>query len=161
MANVCRSNPVSCEVLGEDPRAATPLELRRQSVRSAWPTPSVRQSVEPFARGAGAAPVLTDAYFFVLPPVPDSIIKEADYILLLARSDSLMYRFLLNWLTDEYIYPKYMGQDAVFVHLFEKRHQLDRVHDMPFPDGRLILLAHEIDVFVPFPQEMFDFPEFL
>jgi thiol-disulfide isomerase/thioredoxin len=58
----------------------------------------------------------------VLPPAPDSIIKEADYLLLLARSDSLMYRFLLNWLTDEYIYPKYMGQDAVFVYLFEKYH---------------------------------------
>jgi thiol-disulfide isomerase/thioredoxin len=33
-----------------------------------------------------------------------------------------MYKFLLNWLTDEYIYPKYMGQDAVFVHLFNKYH---------------------------------------
>ena len=58
----------------------------------------------------------------VLVPAPDSIIKEADYLLLLARSDSTMYKFLLNWLTDEYIYPKYMGQDAVFVHLFEKYH---------------------------------------
>ena len=36
----------------------------------------------------------------VLVPTPDSIIKEADYLLLLARSDSAMYRFLLNWLTD-------------------------------------------------------------
>ncbi|MEO6327631.1 MAG: redoxin domain-containing protein [Ginsengibacter sp.] len=58
----------------------------------------------------------------VLVPVPDSIIKEADYLLLLARSNTNMYQFLLNWLTDEYIYPKYMGQDAVFVHLFEKYH---------------------------------------
>ena len=33
-----------------------------------------------------------------------------------------MYKFLLNWLTDEYINPKYMGQDAIFVHLFEKYH---------------------------------------
>jgi peroxiredoxin len=33
-----------------------------------------------------------------------------------------MEKFLLNWFTDEYIYPKYMGQDAVFVHLFEKYH---------------------------------------
>lgn len=58
----------------------------------------------------------------VIPPVPDSIIKEADYLLLLSRSTPQMYRFLLNWLTDEYYYPKYMGQDAVFVHLFEKYH---------------------------------------
>jgi thiol-disulfide isomerase/thioredoxin len=58
----------------------------------------------------------------VLAPVPDSIIKEADYLLLLARSNEEMYKFLLNWLTDEYINPKYMGQDAVLVHLFEKYH---------------------------------------
>lgn len=53
---------------------------------------------------------------------PDSIIKDADYKLLLARSSPEMYKFLLNWLTDEYINPKYMGQDAIFVHLFEKYH---------------------------------------
>jgi AhpC/TSA family. len=58
----------------------------------------------------------------IVAPVPDSIIKESDYLLLLARSNQEMYKFLLNWLTDEYIYPKYMGQDAVFVHLFEKYH---------------------------------------
>ncbi len=52
----------------------------------------------------------------------DTIIKEADHLLLLARTNSEMYKFLLNWLTDEYLYPKYMGQDAVFVHLFEKYH---------------------------------------
>lgn len=53
---------------------------------------------------------------------PDSIIKEADYLLLLSRTAPGMYQYLLNWLTDEYINPKYMGQDAVFVHLFEKYH---------------------------------------
>jgi peroxiredoxin len=58
----------------------------------------------------------------VVSPVPDSIIKESDYLLLLARSSPEMYKFLLNWLTDEYINPRYMGQDAVFVHLFEKYH---------------------------------------
>lgn len=58
----------------------------------------------------------------ILVPSSDTIIKEADYLLLLARTNTEMYKFLLNWLTDEYIYPKYMGQDAVFVHLFEKYH---------------------------------------
>src|SRR6185437_11526505 len=58
----------------------------------------------------------------VLSPAPDSIIQESDYLLLRARTAPEMYKFLLNWLTDEYIYPKYMGQDAVFVHLFEKYH---------------------------------------
>ena len=58
----------------------------------------------------------------VLSPAPDTIIKESDYLLLRARTAPEMYKFLLNWLTDEYINPKYMGQDAVFVHLFEKYH---------------------------------------
>lgn len=58
----------------------------------------------------------------LLTPSADTIIKKADYLLLLARTNTEMYKFLLNWLTDEYIYPKYMGLDAVFVHLFEKYH---------------------------------------
>ncbi|MEP6583707.1 MAG: thioredoxin-like domain-containing protein [Ginsengibacter sp.] len=58
----------------------------------------------------------------VITPAPDSVIRESDYLLLRARTSPDMYKFLLNWLTDEYINPKYMGQDAVFVHLFEKYH---------------------------------------
>ena len=61
-------------------------------------------------------------YLEVVPQSADSIIKDVDYKLLLARSCPEMYKFLLNWLTDEYINPKYMGQDAVFVHLFNKYH---------------------------------------
>lgn len=61
-------------------------------------------------------------YREVISPEPDAIIKDADYKLLLARSAPEMYKFLLNWLTDEFINPRYMGQDAVFVHLFEKYH---------------------------------------
>lgn len=53
---------------------------------------------------------------------PDSVIKEADYLILLSRSNQPMYQFLINWLTDEYYQPKIMGQDKVFVHLFEKYH---------------------------------------
>jgi thiol-disulfide isomerase/thioredoxin len=61
-------------------------------------------------------------YREVISPDPDTIIKDVDYKLLLARSAPEMYKFLLNWVTDEFINPKYMGQDAVFVHLFEKYH---------------------------------------
>jgi thiol-disulfide isomerase/thioredoxin len=61
-------------------------------------------------------------YREVLPKASDSIIKDADYKLLLARSSPGMFKFLLNWLTDEYLNPKYMGQDAVFVHLWDKYH---------------------------------------
>lgn len=67
-------------------------------------------------------PKLEKYFRDVLSPTPDSIIKESDYLLLRARVAPEMYKFLLNWFTDEYIYPKYMGQDAVFVHLFETYH---------------------------------------
>ncbi|MBK7559292.1 MAG: DUF4369 domain-containing protein [Chitinophagaceae bacterium] len=61
-------------------------------------------------------------YREVISPDAESIIKDVDYKLLLARSAPEMYKFLLNWLTDNFISPRYMGQDAVFVHLFDKYH---------------------------------------
>jgi thiol-disulfide isomerase/thioredoxin len=67
-------------------------------------------------------PRLERYYRQVMPQSADSIIRDADYKLLLARTSPEMYKFMLNWLTDEYINPKYMGLDAVFVHLFEKYH---------------------------------------
>ncbi|MEO6671309.1 MAG: redoxin domain-containing protein [Ferruginibacter sp.] len=67
-------------------------------------------------------PKLERYYREVMPQDPDSIIKDADYKLLLARTAPEMYKFLLNWLTDEYLNPKYMGQDKIFVHLYEKYH---------------------------------------
>jgi peroxiredoxin len=67
-------------------------------------------------------PKLEKYYHEVITQDPDSIIQQSDYELLLARSCPEMYKFLLNWLTDEYIEPKYMGQDAVFVHLFDIYH---------------------------------------
>lgn len=61
-------------------------------------------------------------YREVIHPAPDSIIADIDYKLLLTRSAPELNRYMLNWLTDEYINPKYMGQDAIFVHLFNKYH---------------------------------------
>ncbi len=73
-------------------------------------------------------PKLERYYREVIPQASDSIIKDVDYKLLLARSCPEMYKFLLNWLTGEYINPKYMGQDAVFVHLFQKYHSQGLSH---------------------------------
>lgn len=67
-------------------------------------------------------PKLERYYRDLLVPDADSIIKEIDYQLLLARTCPEMYKFLLNWVTDEYINPKYMGQDKIFVHLYLKYH---------------------------------------
>lgn len=53
-------------------------------------------------------------------PNPDSLIKEIDHMLLYSRSAKEMYKFLMVHFVQKYINPQYMGQDAVFVHLFEK-----------------------------------------
>ncbi|MBI3882833.1 MAG: DUF5106 domain-containing protein, partial [Sphingobacteriales bacterium] len=67
-------------------------------------------------------PKLQRYYHDVISAAPDSIMAEMDYQLLLARTSPEMYKFLLNWFTDEFFNPKYMGQDAILVHLFEKYH---------------------------------------
>jgi len=53
-------------------------------------------------------------------PVSDSIIKEVDHMLLYSRTSKDMYQYLMVYFVQRYINPEYMGQDAVFVHLFEK-----------------------------------------
>lgn len=53
-------------------------------------------------------------------PQPDSIKKEIDHMLLYSRSNPEMFKYLLVHFVQKYINPEYMGQDAVFVHLFEK-----------------------------------------
>jgi thiol-disulfide isomerase/thioredoxin len=67
-------------------------------------------------------PKFKNYYENVLSQNADTIIKDIDYRLLLARTSPEMYKFLLNWYTDQFINPKYMGQDAVFVHLYQKYH---------------------------------------
>jgi hypothetical protein len=62
-----------------------------------------------------------DRYFDqVLPQMSDSLNRYADQILAGSRPNEEMFKFFLSSLTDKYVNPKYMGQDAVFVHLFEK-----------------------------------------
>jgi peroxiredoxin len=53
-------------------------------------------------------------------PNPDSVIQEVDHMLLYARTSTEMFKFLLVHFVQKYVNPEYMGQDAVFVHLFEK-----------------------------------------
>jgi hypothetical protein len=59
-------------------------------------------------------------YRDLVSPSPDSLIKEIDMMLLYSRTAKEMYKYLMVHFVQEYINPKYMGQDAVFVHLFEK-----------------------------------------
>lgn len=62
-----------------------------------------------------------DKYFNQLvAPHPDSVIKELDYMLGFASANEEMTRFLLVKFVNRYLNQKYMWEDAVFVHLFEK-----------------------------------------
>lgn len=62
-----------------------------------------------------------DKYFNQLVvPHPDSVIKEIDWMMSYAGVSPEMSRFLLIKFVNKYIYQKYMWEDAVFVHLFEK-----------------------------------------
>jgi thiol-disulfide isomerase/thioredoxin len=56
----------------------------------------------------------------LVPPQPDSIEREADMMLLQARVSKQMFQYLLVYFVQRYVNPQYMGQDAVFVHLFER-----------------------------------------
>jgi len=67
-------------------------------------------------------PKLEKYYREIVSQAPDSINADLDYRLLFARNCPEMFKYILNWFTDEYINPKIMGQDAVFVHLYEKYH---------------------------------------
>jgi thiol-disulfide isomerase/thioredoxin len=53
-------------------------------------------------------------------PSPDSVIKEIDWMLGYAGASEEMQKFLLLKFVNRYLNMKYMWEDAVFVHLFEK-----------------------------------------
>jgi len=62
-----------------------------------------------------------DKYFRdLVPPQADSIEREVDRMLLEARVSKSMFQYLMVYFVQKYINPEYMGQDAVFVHLFDK-----------------------------------------
>ncbi len=62
-----------------------------------------------------------DKYFEQLVvPHPDSVIKEIDWMLGFAGINEEMNRFLLVKFVNRYLNQKYMWEDAVFVHLYEK-----------------------------------------
>ncbi len=61
-----------------------------------------------------------DNYFkFYISPEPDSIYPEIKYMLLSARTGKEMYPYLLTKFTNKYINPEFMGQDRVFLKIFE------------------------------------------
>lgn len=64
-------------------------------------------------------PKLDDYYKYYVSPDPDSIINEVNYMLLASRENEDVHHYLLAKFTDKYIMPEYMGQDKVFLFLFQ------------------------------------------
>ena len=65
-------------------------------------------------------PKLDRYYKDLVSPEADSIDREIDHMLLFSRTNKDMFKFLLVYFTQKYINPEYMGQDAVFIHIFDK-----------------------------------------
>lgn len=60
-----------------------------------------------------------DDYFkYYISPEADSIIPEVKYMLLSSRSSKEVFPYLLTKFTNKYVNPEYMGQDKVFLYLF-------------------------------------------
>ena len=65
-------------------------------------------------------PRLSKYFDNILIQHPDTLIKEADRIIQASSTNKETFKYYLSTLTDKYVNPTYMGQDKVFVHLFEK-----------------------------------------
>ncbi len=65
-------------------------------------------------------PKLEEYFRYYVVPEPDTLIQEVNYMLLSARESKEMYRYLLGKFTDKYINPEIMGQDKVFLFLFNQ-----------------------------------------
>ncbi|HSC54195.1 MAG TPA: redoxin domain-containing protein [Phnomibacter sp.] len=53
-------------------------------------------------------------------PQADSVIFEFNWMIALGRNDDEMYKYLISYFVDHYMYPKIMGQDKVFLHVYEQ-----------------------------------------
>jgi thiol-disulfide isomerase/thioredoxin len=69
---------------------------------------------------------------------PDSLKKEVDYFILYSRTNNTMFRYFINRFTNEYMNPKYMGLDVVFLHIFEKYYLTNQVTWLEQKDKDLV-----------------------
>jgi thiol-disulfide isomerase/thioredoxin len=65
-------------------------------------------------------PKLEEYFKYYVAPDADSVISEVNYMLLVSRDSREMFKYLLGKFTDKYINPEYMGQEKVFLFLFDK-----------------------------------------
>lgn len=58
--------------------------------------------------------------------IPDSINKEADFIVAKARANKEVFKYVVYYITSTYEVSKIMGMDAVFVHMVDKYYTHDQ-----------------------------------
>ncbi len=64
-------------------------------------------------------PKLDEFIKYYVAPDPDSIYSEINYLLLVSRQNKDLFNYMLGRFTDKYINPEYMGQEKVFLKLFD------------------------------------------
>ncbi len=80
-----------------------------------------------------------DRYFEQLVyPSPDSVIREIDRIMGFASANAEMQKLFLLKFVNRYLNQKFMWEDAVFVHLFEK-YFAQKNYDWLTPQGRKMI----------------------
>lgn len=80
-----------------------------------------------------------DKYFEQLVyPAADSVIKELDWMMSYTNVNDEMQRFMLLKFVNRYLNQKYMWEDAVFVHIFEK-YFAQKEYPWLTPQGRKII----------------------
>jgi thiol-disulfide isomerase/thioredoxin len=80
-----------------------------------------------------------DKYFTTLVyPSSDSVNREIDWMLGYASGSKELFRFLLVKFATRYLNMKYMWEDAVFVHLFEKYFS-QKDYDWLTPSGKKLI----------------------
>ena len=62
---------------------------------------------------------LDDYFKYYTSTEPDSLINEIKYMLLLSRTGNELYPYLLNKFINKYMNPELMGQDKVFLYLYQ------------------------------------------
>jgi len=64
-------------------------------------------------------PKLEEFFKYYVSPTVDSIIPIVDHMLAAAKSNADMYFYLLSNFSNKYMNPTYLGQDKVFIHLYQ------------------------------------------
>jgi len=57
---------------------------------------------------------------YVVPQIPDTLIKETDYLIEQSRTTDELFRFMLITLFNHFAKSKIMGMDAVYIHIADK-----------------------------------------